>query len=1095
MLSQIKKIGDEPNANTMSWLSKENLGTSFEEHVNRILLRSLKDYFQCGARIMPTKKTRDHGKDIIIESPVDLENIMGLNFYLKGKSSIRIYIECKSSDSGKISLDKFSANLSRVENDNVDYFVLVTNNTIGPYAFYQAVENARQRDIEFYLVDEYILASYFINFDAMIGNYQPPKDEPKTTVEYQILKTKINGKPAVEIYLFARNYLSRQSMFNIKLSTDRNWSLEPIELNFVLEKNNSEVKRLIALKEYNDGIDGLFFQVKINNDERIIELKNANITYDFIPPLHGQTHINIINNISNQIMNNYKLNVITLFGEAGVGKTRILDEISKKVGGQNFKSEIFICGRSSKQNLLNKIKKYLIEEDFIDKQFPGNNLYELSTNIHPNAYKCILIIEDIHNADVSLYDDLRKLSTMIIDVPLTIIIVGRNDFSIGNKDYYSFLEWCSLNHNNPKNSFDLRRLTDRECLHLIKSLVNDVPEVVLHSVQKMSQNIPLYIVQFIEHMLEIKLVNLINRSTVGILDPARFSSKMSIPAMIDDIYRMRFNYFKEMESGKEIQEFLLMAAFVGITFKKEMAMIFLGDTTEVIELLIKRKFLNFTDDGDLRFEHESIYIFFRSMAHSSKELSRNIAENMIKRKEYFFEYLSEYDQARLYLWSNDLIKSRELFYPLIEEIRSIDNYSSININPDVYEFLDDVYDLVSKEASEDTLIKNTIMSKIYISLHYQTPFQASLICEEAEIRINKSEVFNKDKRFLYAVAEQRAHAYLNAGYLRRGEPILLELLVATLLEPENMDLQTQFDLYDRLANLYIKKNHHSLADKFIHLASNVAIQIGDEKLNALNKITNAKMRFYSDIESAYKIMLSVDESMQKDMAHRINCHNKISKIAVEVILNQKNMKIMISETLILLEEATAHNYANSIIRAHMILAILYYCSSTDSDCKMSLKHVSSGIDASIRFGIGTYIWQFYNLKAIIAVRFRESANTIFRLFNTVHKILNEQNLLFLGSLDFCYGNILALTNIMQYYNKNKFESQGYKFLETISHYNSKSIGDYGDVERSSVFIGNSAIIDYKVETEQLNQGKLLFLSEKFKYNFMDPHTGYYLIFF
>ena len=155
LLGQTYIVG--PRLNNNEWNLDNMLGLGFENHIFNILSKEMEKYYEFGAKINRTPKVRDNGKDIIIESPISLENVLETNFYLKDHKKLKIYIECKSSNHNKIAYNSFAGNLSRIKEENVGYYVLVTNTTIVPYSYYQFKEEAEKLGIEFILIDQYLL--------------------------------------------------------------------------------------------------------------------------------------------------------------------------------------------------------------------------------------------------------------------------------------------------------------------------------------------------------------------------------------------------------------------------------------------------------------------------------------------------------------------------------------------------------------------------------------------------------------------------------------------------------------------------------------------------------------------------------------------------------------------------------------------------------------------------------------------------------------------------------------------------------------------------------------------------------------------------
>ena len=92
MLTSIEYITE--NFNNQFWELGNNLGNEFEEYIHSILAKELRPYYKDGLRITKTSRTRDDGIDIYIESSVSFV-LLGVNFALNGKETIKVVIECK----------------------------------------------------------------------------------------------------------------------------------------------------------------------------------------------------------------------------------------------------------------------------------------------------------------------------------------------------------------------------------------------------------------------------------------------------------------------------------------------------------------------------------------------------------------------------------------------------------------------------------------------------------------------------------------------------------------------------------------------------------------------------------------------------------------------------------------------------------------------------------------------------------------------------------------------------------------------------------------------------------------------------------------
>ena len=485
-----------PHLNDNEWNLGDSLGLGFENHIFDVLSMEMMRYYELGAKIHRTPKVRDNGKDIILEAPISLENILGTNFYLKDQKSLRIYIECKSSNHNKISYNSFAGNLSRIKEENVGYYVLVTNTTIVPYSYYHFKEEAEKLGIEFVLIDQYLLKKYFLQNNAMIGSETIPNSFDKIYIEYQANSCIVESKNAYEIYFWIRNYSDSMQTISMMVNTDRNWSLDSDNIECVVEPNNSLCLKLIAIKEYFDGIDNLILNVKSSSFDTWIQVKGINISYNFRPELIGKKNKEIIESIKNGIIKNTANHIYFLMGDAGVGKSRIIDEVLSEIAGR----EINFCRISVEKdkNILFQLQEILKQDGYLLDYVVCNSLEDIFTNINTTYRKYVIVLDDLHNSSVEILNNIRKLLETNCPSGLTLLLVGRDDFSAGSIDYFSFLEFCKENYSS--NIILVEALTDPETIQLIKSIVRGIPEFALEKIHSLSNNIPLFIIQVIEYM-------------------------------------------------------------------------------------------------------------------------------------------------------------------------------------------------------------------------------------------------------------------------------------------------------------------------------------------------------------------------------------------------------------------------------------------------------------------------------------------------------------------------------------------------------------------------------------------------------------------
>lgn len=1092
MLGQV--YGVPYKANVQPWDLGAHLGSRFETHLYQILSYALTPYINQGTTIMQTPASRDDGKDIIVESPIAIESFMGFSFPLRGKGKIRIYIECKSSNSKSITYNQIAGNLSRVKDDNVDYYVLVTNTTISPYSFYQFRAELEQIGITFYLFDQLLLNRFLVAMNAPLGEYTALKNPPPSNVEYQALSTFRNGQPVYELFLLVRNYQEIAINVSLKLNTDRNWNISQNSIQQVVAPYSVNCIKLLIQREYYDGLNELLLTMEIQGRETVTQIKGVNWECNFTPPLCGSEHRRIIDKFTSLVLSATSYHFSYLWGEAGVGKTRIVDELLTNVQQRGVEVAIFRCIQG-KPGVSQSIKAFLQKKNFLPMDSKSISLLDMLAESGSDFQRCLLIIDDLHNADATLLAEIKQAAQLKHHYPIVLLVVGRDDFSAGDLQYFSLVQWCADALENQGEV--LKALDEKDAKRLISLLIQDIPDFALEKIYRISNCIPLFIIETIEYLLEMKLVHIINRSSVGIQNPENFSSKLYIPNKIDEIYTKRFQSLRQIEDGEIFQNFLLSCSLLGVSFRYEVAASLLDSPEEAVKELLQRRFIEYSTDGQLQFVHESLFLFLKQYISAHKDLREKVAR-MIYEVNGIFSDLTDLQKGQISLWAGYPEKATEYFQPITKEILSIDNHSNINIDHSCYEYLEDIY----KSTSNPLLQEKIILCKLYIALHYYTPHIAIEKCQWAKNAIAKTSSLKKRKDLIWMLKEHEAHSYLNAGQLKRADAILQELLAVTICTPDCVDSKTLFDLYDKLSNLHIKYNNSSVAERYIRLAEHTATVLNDKKLEALAHITHAKLHFYQDSVQADRCLQDANACLQADPADRIFLHNRITQLILSLSsaeLGTSALEKMKIEATNILAECIDHQFANSVIRANLLLGTLYLLSeATPHNAQLALRYLNKGINASLRFGIGTYVWQIYNQLAIFSMRQKEPIDKTARLFDTVFQQLRRQNLLYIGGTSFCYGNLLAISNVAGFYATHKFESAFYQKMNQVSYVDSIQACDFDCGKQECNYVCEHSTERFRKELERYQsiQGErlpVIFHKGVNSSSLWDKKTGYYVI--
>lgn len=1086
---KIYKVGKP--ANDQMWDLGKAFAHAFEEAIFDVLNIALKSYFDKGLRIELTQASGDNGKDIVITTPVPVE-IFGQLYHMRGKNRIQIYIECKSTSQNELRFDKIGSNVARVKEDNIDYFILVTNSKITPFSHYRIYEDLRLYDIEFVLADQYIVASYMKRFEHLPSVYdftQPP--EP-IYVEYQIDFSKTDGLSAYNIYIVCRNYTNSNHTGVLSLTTDINWDIDENNYRFILEPYCSFTRKVSVVRAQSDGLKDLLLKIKVgeNLSEIIIDGKDSDFIFE--PPFIGKQNIACKQKFITWIRETDTMQIHYLWGDSGIGKSRIIKEIRQEINGTRFDFQTFLMEMDN-QKTMDAILKFLIRKRYLNDSTAHSKFTDVVYNMSHPYRRAVIVIDDFHNAKKSLIRQMIEITKYVLDVPLTLIITGRTDYSVYNPEYFSFVQWC--NEKQEISGEILTALTSEETKRLIQIMINQVPKVVMDKICAMSNNVPLFIVQFIEYLLEAKLVEVVNRNTVGITNISSFSSKLYIPDQIEKIYHKRLDYVNKLPEREHLLHILFVLTELNGHLTAETYLQLFNEKKIYVDILIEKRLIKIDGEGDYIFCHETLYLYFKNILNHDVKMKTKVATSLLLDHFNRSFLLSDLHKGKLYYWLKQTKYAKKHFDNIVNIIENISNFSNVNIDVSVYDYLYIIYSLYQRTKGKTKLLKNIITTRIYISLHHFSPTSAIKECDEALIRIEKNAALAKDSSLTYTVLTQKAHALLNAGQYIDGERILNHLLSSVLVQPNMFDLRTKFDLYDRLCSIHTKNNNVRTAKNFNVLSFQTAKSKHDISLEIIAHRTRSKLYFYLDPAEAWKSLLEVDKLTENREFERIRVNNKISMLIHSIVFDSTcDYEKAHYEAGLLLEVSLQNSYNFVVTRCYIAMAVSSYLHENQKGLYKKTKNlISNGIDASFRIGAASNIWQFYNLWSIIDSNLDYSSDHVQRLFTTVYSILAKQDLLFLGDKQMCYGSIQAISNIGFFLRNYGSESEFYTRMSTVSFQGNPEICDYqcGKASCSNICPNNKKQL--QIEFQRAKKKQLLFVEQEPVHLLRDQKTQYFIV--
>lgn len=1084
MLSAIQYI--TTNFENIAW-DINMTGLEFEELIYNMLAYDLRKYFCQDVRLYKTENTRDGGIDIIIESAITI-NIMGQQYPISGKNSIKIYIECKSSRKKSLELEKFSKNLLLLKDKNIDYFLLISNSTISPHSFYQAQQSCLNEGIMFKFIGQYFLARYLKSNNALNSTYQIPENVPNLSISYQTEKAYINGKPGLYLYLFYKNNCNSMNTCKFKLKSDRNWHLSESEFEVIIDSMESICKKISVEKVNYDGNDDIVLDFIFDGTCKTVLVSGVSLEYNFNLPFHGDMHKELLSEIIEDVINNCKISQLCLIGEAGIGKTRILDEAFSSLMSKGTTCiRIFITREDTIETIYKKIRSNIKMKNYSE----NDSLKNIMTILSSYEYKrYFLVFEDLHNAPCEFFLELRELKEFkIIKAPIFLVITGRDDQTVYNEAFYSYIDW--IKHEDNDSTLICRkvnRFKEQECKNLIRAIINDAPEYVIDKIESFSRGNPFYLIQYIEYLLETKLIYLVNKNTVGVTNAATFAQHLYVPTKIEDLLNMRFDVIKNHANTKAF-EFLLIMAYVGYSCPTNFWNLFFDEQEQsAARFLFENHFLRWSEK-EILFDHESIYLVLKKML-LSDENKEICFKNYIDFTD-LFDMLTILKRGEIYLYKGEKALAEKCFEIPIKELRNISNISSVNLTSAYYDYYESIY-MLSKYNMDKELQKKTLLGTVYVAMHNLSSGEAVLAFEKVNNILVQD--FKNDTQFRTAIEVLNAHHFMSVGQMSKAKGLILKLLSTERTHPELFDEQSRFNLFDRASSMYLQENYIEPAIQYNELSFIVAKKTNDNKLKTLSKIISAKINFYINTNKSLRLIDEADRYLSKENSVRINCHNKIGRLTVEILLKPySDLGQYIERSKDLLNEAVEVNYPLAIIRVKYLLSVLYYMRNSNADIELAKKYLNDGIETSIRSGNIKLLPNYYNLKLIIAEKEDQPFDILNKYANTTLEYLRQQDLLFLGALDFCNSNLINITNYIIFAYTHLSETHIYSFMREIWYYGSDIDCDYNcSTHKSCKYSCSNNGEIFMQNYKKTKNGCLFFLNHKYKYRLQDKYTSYFI---
>lgn len=1072
----------------ITWQMEKDLGQNFEDFIAKIITAQLGELHP-QVHVFQTPRVADGGKDIIISSQINTLNILGQKFTSPNGKGIQICFECKSTNNNTLRYDKISSSSSRMQFQDTkkyDYYVLVTNSQILPQTYWYLTESLKKNNILFRLIDGYLLGTYLLNLEEpelqhALNNPYDLSEHADFYYEYQVdtVVSQLNNR--YNLYLLFRNYSDNEKHCSLQLRTDVDWSTSEDNISFVIAPNGAVIKKVTVEQNYFDGIPELLFRIQVNGTESVVMINGINGTQIFEPPFWGESRRQIIDNLEEMLKSTTPPSIVCFWGDAGIGKTRLVQELFSRLQGTLF--DFYQCKLQKGHTPPKKIEKFLIKNGYIQKGMYSDFVSMIKSCKTPFGNQAVIFLDDIHNADDDFLSELQKLKAN--SSPVTLIIGGRTDYTIGNINYLSFVQWTYENLR--KTCFTVKPLKDDEAKDLIKVLIDGIPPYALDKLFNLSAKNPLFIVQYVEYLLDCNLVKLQNRNTVGITDINKFHAKHFMPKQIADIYYQRLSHLNREQDGELCLDLLYKIALCNGKVSLVFFNTFFEDSYNQLNELIRRRLLKYEEDETIAFFHESLFLYVSKRLKGKKKVRASLAKEIVCIPN-IVEILGTFQTGRLYLYCKDYKHARECLYDIEIWLVEVNNISNVNVNLNFYDYLGDMFELFRHAKKNLTLAKKALLLRIYITLHHFAPIKAVDECDAALKKISKYKIFD-DRSFYLSIKELKAHALMNAGLYPDGEILLKEIQADWLCNKDILSDKTLFDLYDRFSAIYRAFNLIDLSKMYNTLSINLADTLDDNSLRALAYRTKFKINLYPNMKLSEESLKKSIDATKLMPSKRIEMDNSLDFCALEILNNptaQQNKSISTLNSL--LQDIEANNLYRAQIHCFFLLAICNLLKNEEKATFLAKEYVEKAINLSTTYGIVGYLWRLHNLQAIVAIRLEFESQHVYKIFNTVFDMLKRQGLLYIGNRDTCEGNILALSNLGYYLEEHKFESLFYQTMSLVTF-----IGQEHSVYKTQESFDNPVNAFLVQQYAKARKKEVLFANTIPLNLLWDPQTNYLII--
>lgn len=1065
----------DSNPNDLAWDFSLVSGLQFEAEIQRIVRQTLRPNGK-EIWVIDTPRTGDRGKDIVIHFKRSI-SVLGVNFCVPRSADTGIlYIECKKSDGNTLSPGDFGGSLVQLaaEGNVPHYFLLVTNATLTPELHHNSRERFRANRSIFHLIDRRRLAIAVQKVASVLPRLPSTSLSPLVSASYSVfdrdsMRCLLSGpmdkagargnRKVLEAFICLGNYSDEMKVVRLNLRSDINWSilsslsdsdLEGKELNFFIPPFETRTAKLRLEQTSIDGLEGLRLGLKIDGRSRTLEIRGGKLEFDFDPPLFGNAHINLVNRIREAVCADRPATFISLRGDAGTGKSKILESLAEDLrGSDRYFKRVELRPRQQASSLGQVLEDLAhVNSAAMPPRNPTvDEFFALLKVVGDQYAHYVVCLEDLHHGSAELLAGLRSFSCLDSVGRVTIIGTGRVDGTFPNDNYFTLLDHIAIVSTANRDAstplvIDLavERWSDEDCQSFIRSTIAEVPEIVVDRIHRLSENTPFGTIQAIEYLLDLKIAQVVNRNTVGITNATAFGGKLDIPKGLHDLISLRCEHLVSL-SSPQARVLLVALAVLGMQQSPEDVRKLVCDDEDEQALIAaeRHKFLE-VSKGFIRFTHENLQVFF--LQRLEREIDGTAAAERLLATEGII--VDREQLGRLEMVAGRPQEAFSYLEPLWQHGSSWTNISSLDISANQLPNFHPLILAAEALGKPAGSIARLCVAETYCALHNASLAVALRIAQGQYAQLNRL-VLSSDERedSLLLLKQLEAHILLNLGHIPSAKKIMEEIVTQAAMTrriAENHRLM--FDVFDRLQNIYHQLNHKAQFVNFSELSRHEAEAMSDEKLLSLVKSSRAKEYSFDAPDNFLVLTEQATEWSRHHASQRHRCHAELNLCIARMMATPTDhtcIRAQIEMLSSLLSDAVRNAYSFSIARAELALATAHALLGLDNEenRRGAERYARLAIESCLRFGNGFLFWQLHNLLAIVELHQDDaSLDRSFGHWQTALHYLDQQGLLFLGNMDSCSPNLAVISNLIRFIYENETDLGVKEVAQRLRSYDS-----------------------------------------------------------